>query len=101
MGRASYRTGKTWRKRGARNARSPSTNDALPREDRLGDARGHLLVAVDERHQEPQVLLGAPEVVPKCCAPLLTVRLKRVLEVRLFYGFLEDVRREDRGPAVG
>ena len=64
MGRGLYGTGKTWRKQPMDRAISQRLpNDALPRQDRLGDARGHLLVPVDERHQEPQVLLGAAEVI--------------------------------------
>src|SRR5688572_7138522 len=77
-----------------------SPNDALPMQNRLGHSTRHHLIAIDERQEEPEVLLRAAQVIAERRAPLLAVRLQRVLEVGFLQRLAQRVDREDRAPAV-
>src|SRR5690348_5696153 len=61
----------------------PLSDDALAQKDRFCQTCRHDLVPIDQREEEPKVLLRAAEVVAEGCAPLLAVRLESVLKMRL------------------
>src|SRR5690242_1241458 len=75
-------------------------DDALARQNRLGQAGGHFFVAVDHWKQETEVLLGAAQVVAQRRAPAMAIGLQGVLEVTFFQSLFDRVGGMDRGPAV-
>src|SRR5437868_4959165 len=70
---------------------------ALPHQNRLRQSIGHHLIAIDQRQEESQVLLGAAQVVAQGGSPFLAVALNGVLKEWLLEGFFQDFGGVDGG----
>src|SRR2546421_8298835 len=78
-----------------------SSHHPLAEQDRLGQSRGHHLVAIDQWQEESQVLLWPAQVVAQRRPPLVAIRRQGILKVRLLQSLLDRIRGEDCAPDVG